>query len=740
MNDLQKRIDGVNKPTTQMVDRNGVVLFSVSSENRIPLKLSEIPKFVRNAVLAAEDVRFYEHTGVDLKSMLRTVFVDVRGRRLSQGGSTITMQLVKLLFNGSSRTFRRKMNDIAYAEVLEQRLPKDRILELYLNKVFFGEGAYGIGEAAKTYFDKNVDQLTLGEAAMLARCIRRPSSENPIRDLATAVANRDVVLGIMRDDRMITDDQLQQAEAEKPKINPKPPNPGVYIRPGCEYYVDHVKEFIEKDLGLDLLNGGYTIDCTLDYGLQKVGLAAVREVVGEYSYKLVNQGAFMAMDSDGNILCEVGGLNYRQHEQNLITHGLMQPGSGFKPIVYATALKAGTINLNSMLSNAPIYEQDSTTGKIWEPANSSKTENAAYYSLREALDRSVNRCAIHTIQKVGPENVVQTAYDSFGFRSPLAAYEPLALGSSAVSPIEMAEAYSVFMLHGDRVRPQPVVRIMDSDRNLIKQYEPQKFAGVFDSTVSDEVDGLLRSVVEHGTGTEALVVPDARGKTGTTNDFRDAWFTGYADGVLGTGWVGHEVKQHGIWNRVPMGHDAFGGTIPAKIWAKVMKVAWDRYAKKQVAPPPTIAATKPVHKDAAPVQDVDPNVGGTPDPYKTPDDLPSNDDNADPSAAAASSRVGDPASTPGSSDRAAAGGPSTGAKPLPAADGPNSAAASAVQSPKPSRKAHVATPDDSADTVTVDICADSGLIANPYCPETVKRTFKRGKEPKRVCRIHGPGH
>lgn len=175
MNDLQKRIDLVNRPTSKILSADGEVLFSVTSEYRIPLKLSQIPKHVQDAVLAAEDKRFYKHSGVDMMSLVRVTFLAAKDRKLSQGGSTITMQLVKLLFNGSARTFQRKMNDIAYATAMEQNLPKDQILELYLNKVFFGEGAFGIGEAAKVYFDKSVDELSIGEAAMLARCIRLPS-------------------------------------------------------------------------------------------------------------------------------------------------------------------------------------------------------------------------------------------------------------------------------------------------------------------------------------------------------------------------------------------------------------------------------------------------------------------------------------------------------------------------------------------------------------------------------------
>ena len=374
MGDLQSRIDSVNKKASKIVSADGEVLYSVSSEFRIPLKLSQIPKPVRNAVLAAEDKRFYQHSGVDMTSMARIVFVAAEKRHLSQGGSTITMQLVKLLFNGSSRTFKRKMNDIAYASVLEQNLSKDQILEIYLNKVFFGQGAFGIGEAARVYFGKNIDELTLGEAALLARCIRHPSTENPITNPQKALENRDVVLGVMLDEHMITQAEYDKAVDEKPHILSRASARGIKIKPGAEYFVDHVLRYVEKDMGLDLVNGGYTIETTLDYKLQRYAENSVREVVEENRHQKINQGAFMVMDSDGKILAEVGGLNYRHHQQNIITHGSLQPGSGFKAILYTTALKAGVVNMDSILSNAPIHKDDDGSGP-WDPKNASQNEN-----------------------------------------------------------------------------------------------------------------------------------------------------------------------------------------------------------------------------------------------------------------------------------------------------------------------------------------------------------------------------
>ena len=728
MGDLQTRIDSVNKKSSKIVSADGEVLYSVSSEYRIPLKLSQIPKFVRSAVLAAEDKRFYQHSGVDMTSMARILFVAAEKRHLSQGGSTITMQLVKLLFNGSSRTFKRKMNDIAYANVLEQNLPKDQILELYLNKVFFGQGAFGIGEAAKVYFSKNIDELTLGEAALLARCIRHPSTENPITNPQKALENRDVVLGIMLDEHLITQQEYDTAIDEKPRISPKSTSAGMKVKPGAEYFVDHVLRFVEKDMGLDLVNNGYTIETTLDYKLQRVTERAIREVVAANRQQKVNQGAFMVMDSDGKILAEVGGLNYRQHQQNIITSGTLQPGSGFKAILYATALKAGVVNMDSVLSNAPIRKVDSN-GNEWTPGNSSRRENASQYSLKTAFAQSINLPAIHTIEEVGPASVVEMAHDVFGIRSRLEPYETLALGASAVTPMEMAEAYSVFMLKGDRVHPQPVVRILDSDGTVVKQYDPERYVGVLDPAICEQMDQLLRAVVEEGTGQAARVVPDARGKTGTTNGAKDAWFTGYTDGLLGVGWVGNEQKRKGIWTPVSMADEVYGGTVTARIWAKVMGVAREKYGKAPVNVPIPVSSA-PKADDSISTQDADALLKAA--AAGDADSKPDEEKPADPNGTPLKPGDGDPVST------AANGATGT----VPNEQKPKVPDPVEQKEPpkKPKRNSKVVTKDASeSDTVTVEICAESGQKANKYCPETVTRTFPKGKEPKRVCRIHGSG-
>ncbi|AIE86955.1 penicillin-binding protein, 1A family [Fimbriimonas ginsengisoli Gsoil 348] len=579
---IEEKFVEVARPPTRILTADGVELYRVSEENRIPLKLAEIPDHVKNAIIAAEDKRFYQHNGVDEQSLLRAFVSVFKQGHVGQGGSTLTMQLAKRLYNGNEKSFRRKLQDIAFAYVMEREVAsKNRILELYLNQVYFGEGAHGIGAAARTYLSKNVKDLTISDAALLARCVRSPSRENPIKDPKGSLENRDVVLHIMHDEHMITDSEYDKALAEVPKLNPHPPETTAAYSAGyAMHFVQHVLQTLqEDDPTLDLKGGGYTIYTTIDSHLQRLAEKTVQRIVEENRRMKINQGAFMAMDRDGHILCEVGGVSYKRTQYNIISQGHLQPGSGFKPFVYATALREGTIGMGDYLSNAPIRLPNGSGG-YWEPKNSSPRENASGYSLEDALALSVNRPAIWTILKVTPRVVADTARDAFGFRTKLEAYPPLALGATAVSPLEMAEGYSTFMLRGDRVRPYPLAKIVGPDGEVKKEYTPQKFGGVFDPRVCEDIDTLLRAVVQKGTGTAAQDVPDARGKTGTTNDAKDAWFTGYSDGVLGVAWVGNQKIVKGKWTVLPMADRVFGGTTAIHIWRAVIKEARQRYGHR----------------------------------------------------------------------------------------------------------------------------------------------------------------
>ncbi len=717
MSSLDDRVSQFMVPPSVIVDRNGVVLYRVSSQNRRVVHLSEVPEFVRNAMIAAEDRRFYSHSGVDPVGLARAAFTVAREGRLAQGGSTITMQLAKRLYNGSDKSLPRKVRDIATACAIENHLTKDQILEIYLNQVFFGENAYGIGAASEVYFNKPVEKLTLGEAAMLARCVRSPSRENPIRDIKAAVANRDIVLGIMLDEAMITKPQYDKAIAEKPHINPHPPQTTAsYPAGSARYFVHHVLDVLHDEFPtLDLKQGGYRIQTTLDINLQRTAENVVRTVVAQHRADRVTTGAFVCVDKDGKILCEVGGVDFNRNQYNMIENGHRQPGSSFKPFVYGTALATGAVRFGQMISNEPIHTVDNI-GRTWDPRNSGG-HYGGYLPMETAFKLSVNIPAIHVMEAVGPKTVVSYAHDSFGFKSELAPYLPLAIGSSAVNPLEMAEGYSVFMLRGNRIHPYPISQIQGPDGEIIKSYQPQIYYNVFDPTAAGEIDQLMRDVVESGTGTRARDVPNARGKTGTTNSALDAWFCGYTDGLIGIGWIANEhMEKHGVAKYEPMQRGVFGGTVTVLIWEGIMKVAHEHFATTVSVP--AVAEASPPQR---PRPTVDDSRGPAPDvPVVPQDDGPRPEDQKPVNIPPSSPRDNPPADTN---------------NPVP--DGLYPAPNDKPQGQ--ARRAPARPRDDSADTIQVEVCADTGLRATPYCPETVVKTFRRGTEPKQRCRLHGPG-
>jgi penicillin-binding protein 1A len=727
----QKFITSDPKATT-VVSADGQILWQLQSENRKPFKLSDVPQSVRNAFLAAEDRRFYSHPGVDPIGLARVVFLAAKEGKASQGGSTLTMQLAKLFVNGSEHTFGRKLKDIAVATQLEKLKTKDQILELYLQRVYFGEGAHGLASAAETYFGKEISELTLGEAAMLARCVRRPSSENPLKNLDRSLQNRNVVLSIMLQDGQLTNQQYEAAMAEKPKLNTS--NDGILaMKPRCAFFVDDVLRRIKIDYpDLDIRGGGYRIETTIRTDIQEIAEKAVRQVVNDHRRDGVSQGAFVLVNRDGQILCEVGGVSYERSQWNIVTQSKRPPGSSFKPIVYATALATGALQPNQSISNAPIRKKDrSQPGGYWVPKNDSRRENAPYYSLDSALASSINLCAIHAIEMTGVNTVVNYARDTFGIRSKLDPTEPLALGASSVSPIEMAEAYSVFMLRGDRLQPTSILRIIGPDGQVIASPTATRIPGVLDPGVCDVIDRALAAVVAYGTGTTAAAVPNARGKTGTTSSHRDAWFCGYSDGLVGVGWVGNS-------NYSPMSSRVYGGKVTIDFWRDIMLAAHQlnlhqptslEVSHSEIQVKPAAPPAKPESQDSTDDEVADPDanapIPNEEGPLKTP--VPPLGNVGDP----ASSPGEDPAGSPIEAPNAFPGDEKTVPPDETSTEIPPANPPKAGKKPK-SRKRE-------AQSIEVEICADSGLRATMYCQETVIRKYAKGSEPKRFCPIHRGG-
>jgi penicillin-binding protein 1A len=724
MGTLHTKLEAVIKRPSVIVSADGQTLYQVSAENRIPVRLSQVPDHVKNAILAAEDKRFYDHPGFDAVGLARAVVSTLRDQRVTQGGSTLTMQLAKRLYSGSERTMDRKMQDIAIAAAMERELSKDEILQLYLNQVYFGEGAYGIGAAAMIYFGKKVEDLTVAEAAMLARCVRRPSSQNPFADYERSVRNMKVVLQVMFEENMLDRPGYEQALTERPKLNPNPPKTTAR-RMRAPYFVEHVLAVLREVLPeVDLQNGGYRVETTLDVRLQAVAEREVGRIIREFRRQRVTTGAFVVTDREGRILAEVGGGDFDRNQFNVIWQGARQPGSAFKPFVYAAALATGEIRPDGSVSNARQRFWDAGTRTYYQPDNLGADRWGRTVSLKSAMAYSINRPAVNTLAQIGPLTAVAYARDAFGFPASrfrtVSRYSySLALGTWPVSPLEMAEAYSVFMLGGDRVRPQPIVRVIGPDGQVVRRFDTVRFRRALNPGVATTIDGLLREVVESGTGTVAKGVPNARGKTGTTQDGRDAWFAGYTDGLVGIGWVANYRRVNGrpVYDTMPT---VYGGAVTARLWAAIMKEAHSRHATKITLPPEVEAVPKEARRPAeAPIPEPQPELE-TPEP-----ELPDLESDSSPP----STDERDPASSPEDPDN----------RPIASTPPPVPPATPRTTASPPARSAAATarTARREPETVEVDICADTGMRASMYCPETVPRRFERGKAPRRECTTHG---
>jgi penicillin-binding protein 1A len=673
----------ISKPTV-IVTTDGKPLFRMQTEFREPVRIDKVPKRVIDATLAAEDKRFYDHTGIDVVGLARAAMTTASGRRV-EGGSTITMQLAKRVYTSPERSFDRKVKDMALAYQIERRLTKDQILELYMNNVYYGAGAYGVSAAADVFFGKELDQLTLAEAALLARCVRRPSDENPFVNLDVAVRNRNVVLRQLREANWIGEAEYQSAIKEPVKLRK---DRGVVLgQKVAPYFVDYVLKQVREALpGVDVREGGYRIETTLDSRLQSYAEDAIESAVRRYSGYRVTTGAFLVLDDEGRILAMVGGADYDKNQFNVTVQGRRQPGSAFKPIVYAAAFETGALSPNGSVSNEPYYIRDDS-GRRRAIKGGGKGGSV---SVRSALARSINTPAVWAIDKVGPENAVRIAKSSFGLNDDLPAVVSLALGSGEVSMIEMAAAYSVFQNEGDRFVPFGLVRVIGPDGRTLVRNEPTWVRMCVSKETAEGTDMCLRAVVTGGTGRSAGVVTNARGKTGTTSDNKDAWFVGYTDRFVAAGWIANErrVGQRPVYDE--MSSAVMGGDFVAPIWAKIMRKAQGIYPEKARSMRGGSIESVPVEPD----------------------------------------EETDPAQTPGT-------GQASPGDPLDPVIGPDEV----VPPLEDTRTEPTTTPDDDSppgEMVSVEVCADSGLRATAYCPERVRRMFRAASAPKSRCTVHRP--
>ena len=527
-------------------------------EDRTVVPFDEMPPHLRNAVVAIEDRRFYEHNGVDTQAIGRALSVNAAARGVEQGGSTITQQVVKVLFTDGKRTLSRKVREALLAYQLEARTDKGKVLELYLNTIYFGNGAYGVESAAKRYFSKSTSSLSLAESATLAGVIRSPSRFAPTEAPDKALQRRNLVLKEMLAQGYISPDEARQARAAPL---------GIVVRKEAgqvaPYFVEYVKQELIARLGADkVYRGGLRVHTSLEPGLQ----ALAEKSADQLAEKNDPEVALVAVrHATGEVLAMVGGRDYAENQFNLAVQGRRQPGSAFKPFVLVTALQQG-VRPEHVFSAAP-YSVRVTDG-IWKVQNYENKITQGSLTLRAATNWSVNAVYARLIMKVGPEKVVETAR-KMGITTPLEPNPAIALGGlrTGVSPLEMASAYGTLANGGLRVRPTGIVRVTDDTGRVIYSPEP-KPERVISRPTAVQASLMLHDVVEQGTGTAAKITTWAAGKTGTTQSYRDAWFVGWSGDVSTAVWVGHRVGQ------VPMtkvhGIAVTGGSFPARIWRQFM--------------------------------------------------------------------------------------------------------------------------------------------------------------------------
>jgi penicillin-binding protein 1A len=537
-------------PTIRIVGLDGSVLASRGEMPGANIALKDLPPYLPKAFIAIEDRRFYSHYGVDPIGILRAAVTNVLHRGVSQGGSTLTQQLAKNLFLTQERTMARKLQEVELALWLERKHSKAEILELYLNRVYFGSGAYGVEAAAQRYFGKSAKNVTVAEAAMLAGLVKSPSRLAPNRNPEGAEQRAKTVLTAMADAKFITDAQAQ-ASIGHPSYNVKPVGAGT-----VNYVADWIGEVLDDLVGQ--IDQSIVVETTIDPKLQSVAEASIIDELAAKSVKFnVSQGALVAMTPDGAVRAMVGGRNYAESQYNRAVTARRQPGSAFKPFVYLTAIEAG-LTPETIRQDAPIDV------KGWKPENYTH-EYFGSVTLTQALAMSLNTVAIRVGLEVGPKNVVRTAH-RLGISSKLDANASIALGTSEVSVIELVGAYAPFANGGLGVSPHVVTRIRTNEGKVLYTRPADALGQVIEPRGVAMMNTMMQETLISGTARKAEIPGwTAAGKTGTSQDYRDAWFIGYTANLVTGVWLGNDDNS-------PT-KKATGGGLPVEVWTRFMRTA-----------------------------------------------------------------------------------------------------------------------------------------------------------------------
>nr|WP_313518417.1 PBP1A family penicillin-binding protein [Brevundimonas diminuta] len=575
------------QPSITYLDRSGALIAVRGTQMAPPVDLDALPDYVPAAFVAIEDRRFYHHPGFDPIGMSRAMASNLKAGRVVQGGSTITQQLAKNLFLTPDQNMKRKVQELMLAVWLEMKFSKKEILALYLNRVYFGAGAYGIESASQRYFDKSADKLTVGEAALLAGLLKAPSRYSPVSESERAATRANVVLNEMVEVGAITPAQREAAVAEPVRVSK------TLASQHAQYFIDWLDKQIRGLVGEPTED--LVVETTLDLTLQTDAERAVRRILDRDKGKGVEQAALVALDGDGRVRAMIGGASYGDSQFNRAVDARRQSGSAWKPFVYLAAVEAG------YTPETPVVDQPVTIGG-WSPRNYSG-RFSGQMTLAQAVAQSTNTVAAYVADQVGRDSVARAAR-RLGISSEIGLQPSMALGAVEVSPLEMAQAYDAFANGGRRVDAYGISRIRTPSGRVIYTHGPSEGGQAINNPPLYYMNQMLRGVITSGSGRSAAIGGrDIAGKTGTTSDYKDAWFVGYTGGFVAAVWVGKDDNK-------PMAR-VTGGSSPAAIWRGFMEAALPKLAVQAIPNGP------PLPEGWIPPDPVGDLMGQVEDPYAT---------------------------------------------------------------------------------------------------------------------------
>ncbi len=710
------KIGDIEAPDATIIySSDNVELARIYREDRTNVDLDKIPASLRDATIAIEDSRFYKHAGIDIRGIARAAYINLRGGAMEQGGSTITQQLARNVYLTQEKRIERKMQEAVLALLIERNLPKDKILELYLNRVYYGSGAFGVQAASRVYFGKDVEQLTLSESALLAGLPKKPSVYSPHVRKDLAVNRRDIVLNRMAELEYITPEQRDEAKDEQIKVTRLEKGRSLFRAP---HFVDYISRQIKKRYGEDLLySGGLKIYTTLNYEMQKIAEKSLREGVRKHeSAKRVSEGCLVCVEAESGFIRAMVGSVDPSSQFNRSTQSSRQPGSAFKPFVYAAAFQEAGMRPSEYVVDAPVSFPGGGS-KTWKPKNYDGRYRGSV-TIRTAIAQSINIPAIKVANKVGIETVIKYA-QLMGIKSELEPYLSTAIGGvKGVHPLEMAAAYNTFANGGVFTESCSIVRVENGRGDVLYDYVPEG-RRVLTEKVNTMLDDCLRAVVTEGTARKASPVRDARGKTGTTNEDRDAWFVGYVPHKLVAAvWVGNDDNR-------PM-RSAYGGQVCAPIWAEFMQKSIpifdtihkdDKQTEKKRSETDSGASSE---KDAAPQDD---GAGASSD---SDSDVTATDETG-----TVSRRI-----CPDSGMLATPSCPSASVEVYSRGNEPTSYCTVHGSGGREGSTDARSTASAGGKYVEAPVCPDSGMLAGANCPRRVMKRFPVDSVPTQICTIH----